>query len=90
MDTLEEYQNFPPDVFRLTVPKTLVNESCTVSLISENENFFPGKVMSRFFVGNFLSRVPKNFLKETFCDLFQISPGTEKIWIRGGSMKIFR
>ena len=34
--------------------------------------------------------VPKNFLKETFCDLVQISPGTEKIWIRGGSMKIFR
>ena len=56
MDNLEEYQNFPPEVFRLTVPKKLVSESCSVSLISDNENFFPGRLMSRVFIGNFLSR----------------------------------
>ena len=56
MDTLEEYQNFPAEVFRLTALKKLVSESCSVSLFSENEMFFPGRVMSRVFVGNFLSR----------------------------------
>ena len=56
MDTLEEYQNFPREVFRLTLRKKLVKGSCSVSLISENDNFFPGRVMSRVFVGDFLSR----------------------------------
>ena len=56
MDNLEEYQNFPAEVFHLTVLKKLVSESCSVSLILENENFFPGMVMSRVFIGNFLSR----------------------------------
>ena len=63
MDTLEEYQNFPPEVFCLTEPKKQVSESCSVSLISENENFFPGKVMSRVFVGTFLSRGTQNLLE---------------------------
>ena len=42
MDTLEEYQNFPPEIFRLTVPKKQVSESRSVSLITENETFFLG------------------------------------------------
>ena len=56
MDTLEEYQNFPAEVFHLTVLKKMVSESCSVSLFSENEKLFPGRVMSRVFVGTFLSR----------------------------------
>ena len=63
MDTLKEYQNFPAEVFRLTVPKKLVSESCSVSLLSEYENLFPGRVMSRVFVGNFLSRGTQKLLE---------------------------
>ena len=63
MDTLEEYQNFPPEVFCLTEPKKQVSESCSVSLISENEIFFRGRVMSRVFVGNFLSRGNQKLLE---------------------------
>ena len=40
LDNMGEYRNFPPKVFRLTMPKNLVSEAYRVSLISEIEFFF--------------------------------------------------
>ena len=63
MDTLEEYQNFPAQVFCLTVRKKLVSESCSVSLFPKNEKFFPEGFMSGGFVGTFLSRGTQKILE---------------------------
>ena len=77
-DNLEEYQNFPPEVFCLTVPKKQVSESRSVSLFSENETFFLGGLCREFLSAISCLVLPKNFLNETFCDLFQIIPVPKK------------
>ena len=37
-------------------------------------------VVSRFSVENFLFTVPKNFVWEPFCDVFQKISGSEKVY----------
>ena len=77
-----EYQDFPSNIFCLTVPKNFVGEPFSVSLISGTEKVwiregeyqdFPSKILCL--------TVPQNFKVEPF-NVSLIS-GTEKIWIRG-------
>ena len=76
-DNMGEVSNFKPKVFRLTVPKSLVSESYSVLLFSDNENFFFSEGYVASFFGTFLSRGTQKLRKGIFCALFQKICGTE-------------
>ena len=64
-----KYQDFPSKIFCLTVPKKIVGEHLSVSLISG----------TRFFVDFFFRlAVPKHFLEEPLYAVFQKILGREK------------
>ena len=65
LDNMGEYQNYPPKVFRLTMPKNLVSEAYSVALISEIGMFFLRGLCRDFSVGTFLSRVTQKLRKGT-------------------------
>ena len=80
-----EYQNFPRKNFRLTVPKILVGEPLSVSLIPGIGKVFASyghvKVFRRFF----LSRSSGKLSRGTLCAVFQKVYGSQKsLRIRGG------
>ena len=78
------YQDFPPKIFCLTVPKISVGgESFSVSLISGVEKFYAAEGYVTIF--DFLSKffcltVPKNLVGEPFCAVFQKTSGSEKVY----------
>ena len=82
------YQEFPPKIFCVTVPKRSVGESFTVAIFSGVEKVrikegeyqvYPSKP--------FCLTVPNNFIGEPFT--VALISGTEKVWIRqGGVSKI--
>ena len=77
-----EHHDFPSKSFGLTVLRNLVRESFKVSLISGLEKIFASEGYVTIFV--FLSkifclRVPKNFVGEPFCAVFQKKFGCQKV-----------
>ena len=76
-----EYQKFPSKVIFLTVSKNFLEEPFRVSLISGTEKVSPSEGYATTF--DFLSKtfcrtVPKCFVGEPFCAVFQKLSGSEK------------
>ena len=74
---------FRRKIFCLTVPKNLVREPFSVSLISGMGKFFASEVNVTIF--DFLSKffcltVPKNFVGEPFSAVFHKFLGSEKVY----------
>ena len=88
--TWEKYQNFKPKVFRLTVPKSLVSESYSVLLFSDNENFFSQRVMLLVFLEPSCLAVPKNFVRESFVLCFRKFAVPKILWVSRWSITICR
>ena len=85
-----EYQDFPPNIFCLTLPKISVGESITVALVSGREKVYrrQGEGVSRLSFENFLSHSAEIFRSGIlYCC---IKFGSEKVSRRGGSTNIFR
>ena len=62
-----EYQDFPSQIFCLTVPKNFVGEPFSVSLIAGTEKVWIRRVVaSRLPVANFLSHSAEKFRRGTF------------------------
>ena len=78
-----EYQEFPLNIFCLTVPKNAVGEHFTHLLISGIENVWMRwwGVCQDFPFKNSCLTVPKNALGEPFSH--SLVSGIEKVWIRG-------
>ena len=77
-----QYQDFPSKISFLTLPKILVREPFSVSLISGMEKIFASEGYVTIF--DFLSKffcltVPKNFVGEPFCAVFHKIFGSEKV-----------
>ena len=71
LDNMGEYQNYPPKVFRLTMPKNLVSETYSVSLISKIGFFFLRGLCREFLSELSCLALPKNSVKEPLCAKFQ-------------------
>ena len=89
-----QYQDFPSKIFCLRVPKKLVREPFSVSLISGMEKNFAseGYVTIFDFLSNFFClTVPKKLLGEPSVLCFKKIPVLKKLMEeRGGSIMIFR
>ena len=67
MDKRGEYQEFPSNIFYLTVPKNFVGEALSASQISSNENvWIRGGGVSRVSAERFCLTEPKQFIGEHF------------------------
>ena len=63
-----EFQTFPLIILCLTVPKQLVEEPFSVSLIScIKKKLMLKRVMSRYYNEMFFSHVPKTLVEQAFC-----------------------
>ena len=56
-----ECHDFPSKIFFVSVPKKIVGEPFSVSLISDIENIYVERAMSRFSVKNFMSSIIEKF-----------------------------
>ena len=65
-----EYQNFPSKFFSLTVPKNLVGQPFSVSLISGIEKFYASEGYVTIFLENFLSLTTETFRRGTLLCCF--------------------
>ena len=71
------------------MPKNSAGEPLSVSLISGTENVFASEGCHDLLSKIFCPRVPKQFVEEPFCAVFQKTSGSKSLWI-GGGIKIFR
>ena len=60
-----KYQDFPSKTFCLTVPKNLVGEPFSVSIISGIEKFYASEGYVTIFCGNFLSHSAEKIRRGT-------------------------
>ena len=82
---------FSIESFCLTVPKVSVGESFTVALVYGSEKVYGqegGGEYQKFPSKFFCLTVPKVFVEESFT--VAVMAGTGNVWIRRGSIKIFR
>ena len=86
---------FRRNCFYVTVPKNSVGEPFSVSLISGSEKVFASEGCQDFLSKIFCPRVPKQFVEQPFCAVFQKISGSQKIlwicwgWERGKVVTIF-
>ena len=64
---------FPPETFSLTVPQNSWGKNFVFQKKSGMEKNMKKRGVSQFFVDNFLSHMPKDFVGEHFCVL-------ENVW----------
>ena len=90
-------QDFPSKISCLTVPKNAVVGHFSHSLFSGIEKVWirgggRRKGVSQFSVENFCFTMPKTFVGEHFCAVFQKNSGSKKYMDKsgGGGIKIFR
>ncbi len=84
-----EYQDFPLEIFCLTVPIIFVGEFLNVALIRGTENVWirGGGEISTYSVDFFCLTVPKIFVGESFTVALFL--GTGKVWMRRGEYQDF-
>ena len=84
-----EYQNFPSKIFCLKVPKKIVGEPFSVSLISGIEFFYASEGYITISLRIFWSRSTETFVEEPFCAVFQKIPFREKFMDKRGGASTF-
>ena len=75
---------FPSEIFSLMVPKIFLRKPFSVTQVSGIEKRYDNGVMSRSSVEYFCLAVPKNFVGEPFCAVFQKFCVSQNLWIGGG------
>ena len=73
-------KSFRRKIFVSKCRKKIVGEPCSLTLISGIEEFYASEVMSRFPSKVFCLTVPKKFVGELFCAVFQKSSGCQKVY----------
>ena len=71
------------------MPKNFVGEPFSVSLISGIEKFYASESYVTILCRNFFLTVPKNFMGESFCAVFQKMSGSEKVLDKKGGVSRF-
>ena len=73
------------------MPRSFVGQAFKVSLLSglEKTNASEGYVMSQFSVDIFCLTVPRIFVREPFCAVFQKVSGTELVYRKEGGVSRF-
>ena len=87
MDKRGEYEDFPSEIFSVTVAKIFIGESFTIAVFLGTGNVWitrGGGEYQVFPSKKFCLTVPKILVEQSFP--VALIQGTEKVWLRGGGV----